>query len=177
MSLYDEIYEVAADRHGLITSAEAKALGGSDKELSRLASEGRLTRVGYGLYRIRHHVPEESDPYAEAVALVGPEAYLFGESVIALHQLAPTNPTRIFVATPRRVRRSLPRGIRVVKRESDELAVYDGIPSQTVAAAIASCAGKMMGDRLAQAAREARARGLLSEAELSEVFDRLGGEE
>ena len=54
MTFYDEIYEVAADNYGLISNAQAKKLGVSDKELSRLTKDGRLERVGHGIYRIFH---------------------------------------------------------------------------------------------------------------------------
>lgn len=47
-------------------------MGVSDKELSRFTSDGRLTRIGRGVYRIKHHVPGNLDPYAESVALAGP---------------------------------------------------------------------------------------------------------
>ena len=44
MSYYDGIYEYAADNYGLITSAEAKAIGVPNVELVKLAHRGRLTR-------------------------------------------------------------------------------------------------------------------------------------
>ena len=72
MAIYDDIYEIAADNYGIVTSAQAKRVGASDKELSRIAKDGRLTRIGYGVYRIKHWVPTEYDAFAEGVALVGP---------------------------------------------------------------------------------------------------------
>lgn len=175
MRLYDRIYDIAADNYGLVAAAEAKAVGASDKELSRLASEGRLERIGYGLYRIKHHVPGLLDPYAEAVALVGSEAYLFGESVMAMLQLTSTNPQRITVATAKRVRRKIPSWLRVVKRDgNDEVTTYEGIPAQTVAAAIASCKGVLMDDRLIEAAENARMQGLLTRDEEANLKDLLG---
>lgn len=104
MSKYEDIYEAAADNYGLVTRDEAIAIGVSDKELSRLTSDGKLTRIGHGVYRVKHHVPSPFDPYAESVAAVGPDAYLYGESVLAMFSLCPTNPTKMFVATPKRVR-------------------------------------------------------------------------
>ena len=92
MSYYDDIYEVAADDYGLVSSATAQKMGVPAIELVKLAKRGRLIHVGRGLYRLARYVPTPYDSYAEAVALVGPEAYLFGESVIAMHGLAPTNP-------------------------------------------------------------------------------------
>ncbi len=175
MKLYDKLYDIAADKYGLVTAAEAKAAGASDKELSRLASEGRLERLGYGLYRIKHHVPGSLDPYAEAVALVGSEAYLFGESVMAMLQLTSTNPQRITVATAKRVRRKVPSWLRIVKRDgNDEITAYEGIPAQTVATAIASCKGFIMDDRLVEAAENARTQGLLTRDEEANLKDLLG---
>lgn len=174
MKLYDKIYDIAADNYGLITSVEAKAVGASDKELSRLASDGRLERIGHGLYRIKHHVAGLLDPYAEAVALAGPEAYLFGEAVIAMHQLAPTNPQRITVATPKRVRRKVPTWLHIIKRNTDDqTTAYEGIPSQTVTDAIASCKGSIMDDRLLEATENARKQGLLTKNEEEKLIDLL----
>ena len=170
MAVYDEIYELAADDHGLITSAQARKLGISDKEMSRLAHDGRLLRLGYGVYRIKHHVPTRSDPYAVSVKLVGVDAYLCGESVLALHELCPTDPRFIYVATPKRVRKKLSDGLVVVKHEEIwDVTIYDAIPSQTVASAIASCVGKVLPERLRQATKSARQQGLITAEEQCEL--------
>lgn len=178
MSFYYEIYEVAADNYGLISNAQAKKLGVSDKELSRLTKDGRLERVGHGVYRIFHHVPEPNDPYALAVMRVGPEAYLYGESVIAMHGLAPTNPARMFVATPKRVRKKVPKHLHVVRRgDRGDVSSYEGIPSQAIPAAIKSCKGTMMPERLIEAARNARAKGLITPDEEVELVGYLEADE
>ena len=176
MTIYDDIYEIAADNYGLVTSAEAKGAGASDKELSRIAKDGRLARIGYGVYRIKHWVPTGLDPYAEAVALVGQGAYLYGESVIAMHALAPTNPARTHVATPKRVRRSLPASVKVVRRpDCGDTTEYEGIPSQTIPAAIRSCQGTMMTERLIDAAHRARELGLIRAEEEAALMEDLHG--
>lgn len=175
MTLYDRIYEIAADNFGLVTSAEAKELGASDKELSRLASSGKLERLGRGVYRIKHHVPEPLDQYAEAVALVGDGSYLFGETVIAMLGLAPTNPTRMTVATPKRVRRNLPPWLKTLRRDdAHDMTMYEGVPSQTVYGAIASCRETMMEDRLLDAVVNAREQGYLTRSEADELEALLG---
>ena len=75
---------------------------------------------------------ESSDTYAWAVMSVGPGALLYGESVIAMLNLAPTNPTRMFAATPRRTRRKLPNSIKVEwLRGIKPTATYNGIPCQS----------------------------------------------
>ena len=174
MSLYEDIYEVAADNYGLVTSAEVTELGGKTKDLARFVKDGRLSKVGRGVYRITHHVPTRYDAYAESVALVGADAYLFGESVLALCELAPTNPYRIFVATPRRVRKNLPDDIIVTQRaERGDVGSVEGIPSQTVPAAIRSCKETVMEDRLANATRRARELGYIRAAEEADLLKEL----
>lgn len=166
MSFYDDIYELAADNYGLITSVQAKKMGISDKEMSRLAHDGRLRRLGRGVYKIKHYAPTPLDPYAEAVVQVGQDAYLFGESVIALHELAPTNPAYVCIATSSRIRKSLPPYIRVIRQSGkNSIVQYEGIPSQSIHDAIISSKGKMMRERLEAATLEARRKGLISEKE------------
>lgn len=166
MAFYDEIYEIAADNYGIITSIQAKQLGVSDKEMSRLARGEKLRRIGYGVYKIKHHTPTSLDPYAEAVALVGEDAYLWGESVIAMHELAPTNPAYICIGTPSRVRKTLSSGIRIVHQTGQQKVThYEGIPSQSIPDAIISSKGRIMTERLEAATLEARRKGLISEKE------------
>ena len=175
MTYYDDIYERAVDNHYLFTTADAAATGIPRVELAKLASRGRLESLGNGVYRLARYVPAESDPYAVAVARAGEGAYLYGESVIALLGLAPTNPDRVFVATPRRVRKKLP-GSLVLKRtpEPARLAVYEGLPSQRAADAIASCKGLVMPERLRDAMRRGRERGYITASEEEALREEMG---
>lgn len=174
MASYDDIFKVASVNHGLFTSAQAHELGISDKEMSRLAHDGRLTRLGYGVYQVKHHVPQPNDTYAISVKLVGVGAYLYGESVLSLHGLCPTDPRFVYVATPKRVRRSLSSNLVVVKREEVwDVTVYDAIPSQPVYAAIADCIGHIPTERLIQALGEARRKDLITADEQQELERRL----
>ncbi len=175
MTYYDDIYERAVDNHYLFTTEDAAVEGIPVIELVKLASRGRLERLGNGVYRLSRHVPAESDPYAVAVARVGKEAFLYGESVIALLGLAPTNPDRIYVATPRRVRKALPPSIVLVKQAVPErLAAYDGIPSQRAADAIASCRTSMMDERLREAAERGREEGYITASEGDALEEEMG---
>ncbi|WP_165046318.1 type IV toxin-antitoxin system AbiEi family antitoxin domain-containing protein [Adlercreutzia sp. ZJ138] len=167
MTKYDDIiYDIASDNFGLITSAEAREAGVSNMELVQYARRGRLERIGQGLYRLTRRTPEANDSYAAAVALVGPEAYLYGEGVLGMLELCPVNPAYIPVATPKRVRKQLPSYIRVVNpREEDAVETYDGIRSQSVAAAIRSCLPTVLPDRLTSAVETAFAEGYINESE------------
>lgn len=172
MTYYDDIYEIAIDNYGLITSAEAKELGVSYQNMNMLVKRGRLEKRGHGTYKLTRYVPTPYDAYAEAVALVGCQAYLYGESVIAMLELAPTNPSRVFVATPTRTRRQLPDYI-VLKTANDAIVYYEGIPSQSVQDAIFACQKTMMPERLEDATREAKRQGYITGEQAVQLLKKL----
>lgn len=67
-------------------------------------------------------------------------------------KLAPTNPKRMYVATPRRVRKRFDDGLEVLQMQTgDEVTYYESVPSQSAADAIRCCIGHIMRDRLQQA--------------------------
>ena len=177
MSYYETIYEYAADNFGLITSAKASALDIPNVELVKLSHRGRLVRVGHGVYRIIHYVPTPLDKYAEAVAIVGENAYIFGESVLAMHELAFVNPTVILVATTKRIRKTLPEYIRIVCiKDKGCVTPHEGIPSQSIVSAILECGKSVMADRLENAIDEAKKRGLITQEESEYAREELRNE-
>jgi predicted transcriptional regulator of viral defense system len=174
MAYYDDIYEVASENFGLITTAQAHEMGISKDELGKLHLRGKLERIGHGVYRIKHHVPSPLDVYADAVTLVGPEAYVLGESVLAMHNLASVNPDTIYVGTTKRVRKKLPIHIKEVHRQiGDKTITYDGIRCMTVAEAIRYCIDKVMPERLAEALRDGASEGLVTRRELEAISKEL----
>ena len=174
MKNYDAIYEYAADNYGLITSSAAKTLGIPNVELVKLAHRGRLYRLGHGVYRLAHYIPTVFDKYAEAVAMVGSGAMIYGESVLSMHSLALVNPVAIQVAVQGRVRKNLPDYIKVVylKKNCDKVE-YEGIPCQSVFEAIFVCKGTVMSERLADAIDDAARQGLITKAEAETARTKL----
>jgi len=176
MTAYKTIYDEAIGNYGLITVAQAKDLGITNETLVKLASRGRLERIAQGVYRIEHYVPnaEGLDPYACAVAKVGNGAYLWGPSVLAVHHLCPTNPSRIYVATPNRYRKKACPSLVVKDRAKNaEIDNYEGIKTQTVADAILSSQHIIMLDRLLEAARIACDRGLFDTQRREQIVKEL----
>lgn len=96
MTKYEDIFDIAADNHGLITSRPGSRSGHHQQRARAICQARRVTKVGHGLYQLTQWIPEQNDAYAWAVMSVGPDAVLYGESVIAMLGLAPTNPTRTF---------------------------------------------------------------------------------
>jgi predicted transcriptional regulator of viral defense system len=108
--------------------------------------------------------------FATAVESVGAEAYLYGESVLAILNLVPTNPTWINVATPMRKRKSLMDGVRVFTVKGNYSPVsYDGVRSQRVADAIVDCRNIIRRDRLDRALKTAVQQGYIRKDEVSSV--------
>lgn len=173
MSHFDDIYEVAADNYGLVTSAQARNIGVTKAELSRWVANGRLERRGRGVYKLVKYIPTDLDPYAEAIALVGDGSFLMGETVLAMHGLALVNPRRFSVGTPTRIRKSIPDWIAPVTVKDKTTTQYEGIPSQTVAEAILDCRGSVMSERLQSAAAVAREQGIITKEEYEQVKEGL----
>ena len=174
MSYYDDIYESAVDSYYLITTREARRIGIPPVELAKLAKRGKLQHVSHGVYRLSRYVPHPNDPYAVAVARVGEGAYLYGESVIAMLGLAPTNPAHVHVATPKRYRGKGAVGLVVTRRpDTGDATAYEGVPAQEAGAAIVSCLGKMMPTRLRAAAEAARDKGYLTRSAYENVLEEI----
>ena len=153
MSHYDEIQMLASDCHGYFTSAVARKVGVRSCELDRWMKIGRLEKHARGVYRIANYPPSAIEPYVRAVLASGTEAVLYGESVLGMLNLIPTNPTWIYVATPVRARRNVGQGIKIVKTQVYSIDNYDGVPMQGVADAIRVTRGSVRQDRRIRAAR------------------------
>ena len=177
MTSYNKLYDIAADNYGLITNAQAHGIGVSTRNLNDMARRGRLVRIGYGVYQLSHYIPTELDSYAQAVALAGPGAFLYGESVLAILNLAPTNPTRMYIGyigTPGRMRRRLGEGYRVRQFFSNaRIRPIEGIAAQDVSDAILAAAATVRRDRLEAAAEEAFRRGLITTEERKRIAKEL----
>ncbi len=161
------VREKALDQHGLITTRTAMEVKVPAVELRKLAQRGALKNLGYGLYRLKEARPGELDQYAEAIYRVGPMAYLMGESVLTIYNLALVNPKKIKVLTSRRIRRRLPEFIEVIqgRLDPDEITNIEGIPATTVARALRDCRESIMPSRFAEALKKAQEQGLITAGE------------
>jgi predicted transcriptional regulator of viral defense system len=170
------LHERALEAYGYVTTDDATELGIPQSAMRQIAERGGLTRVAHGVYRFDDVPTSNRDAYMEAVLAVGGGAHLVGDAVLALHDLGLVNPRRIRVGTSRRTRRSLPDTIEVVptKDRAEDITVYEGIPTTSIARAILDCRGVIMGERLIDATNEAAQRGLLRRQEAREVLTALG---
>ncbi len=172
MAKIDKVYE-AVDDYGLVTSVEASCLGMTKAEVVQQARKGKLVRVARGVYRVPVWPSQPEAPYAIAVKAVGEDAFLYGESVIALLGLAPTDPSKMWVATPRRCRRNLGADFRVVHVDDSESTWIEGISCQPVAAAISAASRTMGKQRAREAMCNALKRSLITPDEASALEKEL----
>ena len=173
MTYRQVLRELAFDTHGVVTLADAREAGVPDVAVRQLAQRGALERLGKGVYRMNEVPRGPLDEFAEAVALVGRQAVLADEAVLAAHDLAQVNLRRIKVATPApsRLRQELPQTVEVLRRRvpaADQDAI-DGIPAMSIPAALIASIGRVMSERLLDAAEDAKARGLVSAADAERV--------
>lgn len=167
--------ELAYDTHGVITVADAREAGVPPVELRKLTARGALRRIGHGVYRMVEAPSNNLDEFAEAVALGGEEAVLADESVLAAYGLGQVNLRKIRAATPRRVRSRVPKTVEIEQRKVplSDRDYIEGIPAMGVESALLGSRGRIMTERLVDAARKAEQRGLLDSAAAARVIREL----
>ena len=94
---------------------------------------------------------------------MGTWTFIFGDSVLDMHGLAFVNPRAVTVATPKRLRRTLPSWVRALPAKGYAPVLFEGIPTQKVADAILWCRGLVMDERLVQGTEDAFAKELIAE--------------
>lgn len=173
MTYRQDLWEIAAENHGILTTRQADDAGVPAVEVRKLAARGALERVGYGVYR---HVGVPIDVRTELAAKLaeaGQDAYLEGDTVLAMFELALVNPSQIYIGTPHRKRGQAPRHTVITTRPNtpeDDLTVYDGLRCVTVRRALLDAIPHLIGDRALDAVADAQRFDLIDEVEATEVI-------
>jgi len=172
----DELYALAEEHDGLLTSKEARALGIRDSVLVRLAQRGRLERMTRGVYRIAHYPTDRFAQYREAVLWAqashhGPERIaLSHETALLLYGISDVNPSRVSLTVPKsaRLRRKHPEWIMIHRADltAEQVSQHEGIPVTTVERSIMDVLSTTHRTDIArQAITDALREGLLSTAQ------------
>ena len=163
----DRVYAHMAANGGVITRAEALALGMAPATLSRRVRGGRLVAVGKGVYVLPGVVKDELSLLAAATSALS--AVASHESAARLHGMEGLNPGRVSVTVP--VRRSNRfRGVVVHQStdlSKDDVEVIRDIPSTDVARTIIDLAAFVGDKRLGQLVDQVQRRGLCSYESIS----------
>ncbi len=99
----EKILEYAKRRKVFRASEIEHELGLSRMYLTRLMEEGRLERVGYGLYSLPDDQANAERSIVEVAAKI-PSAVICMLSALRFHDLTTQNPFEVWIAIPRSVR-------------------------------------------------------------------------
>jgi predicted transcriptional regulator of viral defense system len=176
---YNRLAEIAADRYGYVTTADAEALGVDPHRLFEMARRGQLDHPMTAVYRVPLIPVTPLDPYMQATLWpIKAGAVISHVSALGLYELSDVNPAKINITVPRahRPRREVP-ALYVLHHEdleTDEVTAYEGIPIVTVAKAIRQADEAHLGPALIrQAIDDARRRGFLKRSEAAELYGDL----
>jgi predicted transcriptional regulator of viral defense system len=175
----DELFALAEEHDGLLTSKEARAAGIQDSVLVRLAQRGRLERMTRGVYRISHYPANRLAQYREAVlwakASQGPEHIaLSHETALLLYGVSDANPSRVNLPVPTsaRLRRKCPEWVAVHRANfsPEDIGEHEGLPVTTVSRTILDVlSATHRTDVVRQSVSDAVRKGLLNSAEASSL--------
>ena len=172
---YDQLRERALQNYGIVTATIADDLGLRTNEVTRFYQDGRLVRMGYGVYRLADYAPTRLSHYAAAIALVGEGSFLWGKSALALCDLMPHTPGTVFVATKRRVRRTLPSWVEVHKAHRSDVCVeFGNIPCQQPVDALATIADSLTTEQLEHLTHACMESDILRDEQRKQILERLG---
>jgi len=181
----NELWRIALDQHGYVTTRDAVDAGVNKVYLVQLARGAEvpvLHRVAHGVYRFaENRIPvDQWDPYMLATLWPAGRGVLCCDTALQLHELCDVNPDKIHVAVPAtyRVRRDGggPYAIHRVDLAPDQLTCLEGIRIVTPVTAIEQgIAGHTPPHLLTQAIETVRARGLVPTDGLAHLQRRLNG--
>lgn len=147
VSAHQKVLDLAAER-GLIRPRDLTERGLPTVALTRLVRQGRLQRVGRGLYALPDRPVSEHNTLAE-VARKHPQAIVCLLSALRFHDLTTQSPFEVWLAIPNKAR--APKmdypPLRIVRFSGEALTVgvedhvIDGVPVRvtSVARTVADC--------------------------------------
>ena len=129
------VWEVARRQHGVITRAQLRALGFSEKAIRHRVANGRLHLLWPDVYAVGRPEGTREGVWIAAVLTCGEGAALSHDTAAALSRIREQRRGPIHVSVPR-ARDPRRRGIQVHRRREFDVVTHEGIavttPSQTV---------------------------------------------
>ena len=101
-----------AKRQGVITPADVRALGVAPENLNKLAKQGKIDKIGRGLYRHPDFQVTESHSYVE-IAKAVPDGVICLLSALSIYGVGNHMPWEVWLSIPRGRRIPLPRQTRI----------------------------------------------------------------
>ncbi|MDR0783886.1 MAG: type IV toxin-antitoxin system AbiEi family antitoxin domain-containing protein [Propionibacteriaceae bacterium] len=103
MSIRDELWDVAVDQYGYVTTADAARLAVALIELAKMSKRGTLDRISQGVYRFPQWPVSANDHLMEAVLWTrDPTAVLSHDTALDVLDLCDINPTTLHLTISNR---------------------------------------------------------------------------
>ena len=169
---WEDLLEAAAAQHGYFTTEQAADHGISRRALTWRARQGSAQRIGYGLYRLPHWPPDPSDELY-ALQAIAPFGTFSHDTALTLLGLTDIIPSTIHFTIPETSRlRSRP-GVTLHRSRhgaTTDRTLRDGLWLSTARRALLDAARDGADpDQLVSAARDARARAMLTPDDLAQL--------
>lgn len=98
MTIRAELWDVAVDQYGYVTTADARGLGIAPVELAKLAARNALANVSHGVYRFPEWPTSANDHLMEAVLWAkDPTAVLSHDTALDVLGLCDINPADVHI--------------------------------------------------------------------------------
>jgi transposase, IS30 family len=166
----------AAREWSVLSTAELRECGLSDKAVAVRVANGRLHPLFRGVHAVGHANPPLEGRFLAAVKACGPSAVLSHFSAAALMGLVRWDgrfPEVTVVGSTTRTHRGL-RVHRTLRLEPPDVALHQGIPITAPARTLADLASQLDRRSLRRAVRQAQSLGLVEIGQLVEILGRLG---
>ena len=164
------VWALVRRQHGVVTRAQLRAFGYSDKAIDHRIRTGRLHPVHGGVYAVGRRDLSQLGEWMAAVLACGRGAALSGPSAAANWGVQPIRPGAVHVSIP--ADRSVERpGIRVHRERHLDATTHRGIPTTTPLATLIALAMTETVDRLEAAINEADKLGLIDPETLRARLD------
>ncbi len=177
---FDRLYEVALDQQGYFTAKQAVAAGYADNVHPFHVKAGNWVRERRGIYRLAKFPPtERPDLMLWSLWSRGrddrPRGVFSHETALSFYELSDVNPARLHMTVPPGFRKGtpIPKGLALHRARVHESEVQDVLgvkvttPLRTLADMVEE--GIVQKDHQEQAVKEAFARGLVTNAQLSDA--------
>ncbi|MEX2314078.1 MAG: type IV toxin-antitoxin system AbiEi family antitoxin domain-containing protein [Thermomicrobiales bacterium] len=169
---WDDLLATAAAQHGYFTAAQAAEQGISRRALSWRAQHGSAGRVGHGLYRLPHWPPDPSDELY-SLQVIAPFGTFSHDTALTLLGMTDIIPSTIHFTIPETSRLRSRRGVTLHRSRhggTTDRTLRDGLWVSTARRALLDAARDGADpDQLVSAARDARARAMLTPDDLAEL--------
>ena len=172
----EKLRQIALENDGYVTPALARARGVPDVELRKLAARGAVEKRERGVYRDPYYpAADEFDFLREIILTLGAGVHACGETALQVTGIGELNPKNVYLASPRRHRRKVPRTWRIRSAPADtQVKKYHGIPSQPVAEALVEVRPTVMTDRWEAMVEDAYQEGFIRGKQYRELKGLVG---